>query len=187
MPKLIQYQCDIPGCSAIRGESNHWFIGVINNHESSSYPTLTIVPFTPLSLSLADNNPLNSSILCGEAHVHEFISANLNKLFPSPQKALVTTFTPPPKEERSDVFVDGEASPRGEKEEEVIGISSINSSESEEVLCIHCGHPIELLADDSSWRHSEGDRFFGCGYYAPRLKGKALRAEPPESVLNASK
>src|ERR1700733_16087567 len=136
IPKLIQYQCDIPGCSAIRGESNHWFIGVINNHESSSYPTLTIVPFTPLSLSLADNNPLNSSILCGEAHVHEFISANLNKLFPSPQKALVTAFTPPPKEERSDVFVDGETL---EDRVEIFDIININNPDSEEILCIHCG------------------------------------------------
>lgn len=87
MPKLIQYQCDIPGCSAVRGESNHWFIGVINNHKSSSYPTVHIVPFTPLSISLADNNPENSLILCGEAHVHEFISSNLNKLSPLKTRA----------------------------------------------------------------------------------------------------
>lgn len=87
MSKLIQYQCDIPGCTAVRGESNHWFIAIYDPEELA----IGIFAFTEKDLQESEEDyPNRCSVICGEAHVHEFISSNLNKLFPSKDESEAT-------------------------------------------------------------------------------------------------
>lgn len=82
MPKVIQYQCDIPGCTAVRGESNHWFLAEFQKDSESAHATLLISRFTELALYDAEANGQNHKIICGEDHVHTFVSMHLNELFP---------------------------------------------------------------------------------------------------------
>lgn len=170
MPKLIQYQCDIPGCSAVRGESNHWFFARI-----SSQIQLTIEAFAPFLASEYDNRNVPYSIICGEAHVHEFISSNLNKLFPSKDGSEATSKLMGEAEASEEKVIEEAPSP----EVEVINF----------ILCVNCGQPIEKAYSKSGpeWIHSGGGRYYGCNYYNKDSKDIKLQATPPESVLNASK
>lgn len=83
MARQVVYECDMPGCSATRTPTNHWFLTEIITNDDFQYSQIKIYPFYELLAEdkSASNSAKSMTILCGEACVHKFISQNLSSLF----------------------------------------------------------------------------------------------------------
>ena len=86
MPKITNYTCDFPGCNNVRGEANHWFLGLVQEAKNHGIPYISIMPLTP-SLNLYKYDV----ILCSEAHVIQWVSSQIGALF---QAETITKVTP---------------------------------------------------------------------------------------------
>lgn len=91
MPKIIQYKCDFPGCEQVRTESNHWFVAeVFPATKKFETGQIRIYPFKVEFLEIDPGKMSEGFILlCGEAHVQQFVSSNLHKLFPAKAKEVI--------------------------------------------------------------------------------------------------
>lgn len=77
------YKCDIEGCGAMKGPSNHWYLGlVVDADDAHARRTNTIV--MPWVASLADRP--GTQHLCGVGCVQKFVSKNLPVLKPATNK-----------------------------------------------------------------------------------------------------
>jgi hypothetical protein len=69
MKMLPQYHCDLPGCEAIKGPVNHWWlVDVKGNGVISIYPWEL-----PQSVGYHDQEGVKH--FCGQAHALQFVSS----------------------------------------------------------------------------------------------------------------
>lgn len=81
MAKKVVYECDMPGCGAVRTPTNHWFIAECIKTELDPYSTqIRIYPFRESVIEYKSVLSSGMAILCGEACVHKYISQNLAAL-----------------------------------------------------------------------------------------------------------
>lgn len=78
MAKVTQYTCDFPGCTAVRTESNHWFLVTVDKLGETPDSCILIHPFSEDIY----NTIYTRLTMCSEAHVIQYISSALSKLFP---------------------------------------------------------------------------------------------------------
>ena len=75
MAKTIQFTCDFPGCTQVRGPSNHWF-HVIPPGITDGFVIRALDIEYECSCALC---------MCSEAHVIQYISSHLADLHKEPE------------------------------------------------------------------------------------------------------